>query len=77
MAAGVATISQLPWTLFVMWSTNNALIDIAESKVLQLKASEGEVVGLLKQWAWMNTVRGLLTLVSGLTGLWGVVNGPR
>ncbi len=60
-----------------MWGTNRALIDIAESKTLQAKTSEGEVVGLLKQWAWMNVVRGVFALVGGLTGLWAVIDGSR
>ena len=71
--AAMATIAQLPWTLLGMMKTNNRLNTIAASKNEQEKASEEEVVGLLRQWAWMNIVRGLLALVGGLAGVWAVI----
>lgn len=71
--AAVATIAQLPWTILGMMKTNNRLNAIAASKNEQEKASEEEVVALLRQWTWMNIVRGLLALVGGLTGLWAVM----
>ena len=70
--AAMATLAQTPWTLLVMMGTNNRLIAIAGSKIEQEKAS-GEEVGLLRQWAWMNVVRGLLAMVGGLVGLWAVI----
>ena len=70
---GVATISQTPWTLLAMKSTNDRLNAIAASKVEQEKASEEEVVGLLRRWAWLNVVRGMLPLVGGLSGVWAVL----
>ena len=56
-----------------MMKTNNRLITIAASKNEQEKASKEEVVGLLRQWAWMNIVRGLLAMVGGLAGVWAVI----
>lgn len=71
--AAVITCSQLPWTLLVMRPTNNRLIAIASSQTELEKASQGEVVGLLRQWAWMNILRGLLALAGGLTGVYAVL----
>jgi hypothetical protein len=71
--AAVATIAQLPWTIFGMMKTNNRLNTIAASKNEQEKVGEEEVVGLLRQWAWMNVVRGVLAMVGGLAGVWAVI----
>lgn len=71
--AAIATGAQPPWTALVMRGTNNRLNAIGASMIEQEKASQGEVVGLLQQWALMNFVRGLLALVGGLAGVWGVV----
>ncbi|GAB7350602.1 hypothetical protein MBLNU459_g1171t1 [Dothideomycetes sp. NU459] len=71
--AAVATLSQTPWTVLAMMSTNNRLIAIAGSKAEQDRASKDEVVSLLRKWAWMNAVRGLLALVGGLAGVLAVV----
>ena len=66
--AALATITQIPWTLIVMMSTNNRLVGIAGSKAEQAKVSKEEIVVLLKRWTWMNAVRGLFALVGGLVG---------
>lgn len=71
--AAAATLAQTPWTLLVMMGTNNRLSAIAGSMIEQEKASGEEVVGLLRRWAWMNVVRGLLAIVGGLVGLWAVI----
>ncbi|MCJ1358169.1 MAG: hypothetical protein MMC33_008167 [Icmadophila ericetorum] len=71
--AAVATLSQPPWTLLVMSKTNNRLIAIAASKHEQEKVGNEEVVGLLRRWAWMNIVRGLLALVGGLVGVYALI----
>ena len=73
----LATFAQLPWTGLVMMKTINRLNAIAASKVEQEKASQEEVVALLRQWAWMNIVRGLMAMVGGLTGVWAVVEGQK
>jgi hypothetical protein len=70
--AAVATISQTPWTLLMMMKTNNRLVAISASEKEQEKASDEEVVGLLKQWTWMNFVRGGLALAGGLAGVWAL-----
>lgn len=61
----------------MMMKTINRLNAIAASKVEQEKASQEEVVALLRQWAWMNIVRGLMAMVGGLTGVWAVVEGQK
>lgn len=60
-----------------MMKTNNRLNTIAASKDEQEKASKEEVVGLLRQWSWMNIIRGGLPLVGGLIGVWAIVEGPK
>ena len=75
--AGMATFAQLPWTGFVMMKTINQLNAIAASKVEQEKASQEEVVALLRRWAWMNVVRGLMAMAGGLTGVWAMVEGQK
>ena len=46
-------------------------------KVEQEKASQEEVVALLRQWEWMNVVRGFLATAGGLTSVWAIVEGQR
>ncbi|KAH7246376.1 hypothetical protein BKA59DRAFT_197793 [Fusarium tricinctum] len=75
VVAAAATLSQLPWTGLVMMPTNNRLNDIGVSSVEQEKASQEEVVGLLKKWRWMNIVRGLLALTGGLSAVLALQNG--
>lgn len=71
--AALATIAQIPWTLLVMLGTNNRLNAIAAGA----HASEAELVGLLRRWAWMNVLRGLLALVGGLAGVIAVMEQRR
>jgi len=75
--AGLVTITQLPWTLLVMMGGIKRLNQIAESKEEQEKAGKEEVTGLLKEWAWMNVVRGGFALAGGLVGLWALTDGPK
>jgi len=56
-----------------MVKMNNRLNAIAASTIEQGKASEEEVVGLLRQWAWMDIVRGVLAMVGRLAGVWSVM----
>ena len=60
-----------------MMKTNNRLNAIADSKVEQEKASQEEVVALLRRWTWMNFLRGLMAMAGGLTGLWAMVEGQK
>lgn len=71
--ASAATFAQLPWTLLVMYNTNKKLNAIASSKTQQEKASKEEVAGLLRQWAWMNFIRGLWAVAGGCIGVWALV----
>ena len=60
-----------------MKKTINRLVAVAASKDEQVKASGAEVVTLLRKWAWMNIVRGLLAMIGGLTGVGAVVEGQN
>ncbi|KAH7147180.1 hypothetical protein B0J13DRAFT_665354 [Dactylonectria estremocensis] len=71
--AAAATLSQIPWTLFAMMTTNTRLNDIAASRFEREGASKEEVVALLKRWRWMNIVRGSLALTGGLCAIWAIM----
>lgn len=60
-----------------MMKTISRLNAIAASEVEQEKASQEEVVALLRQWAWMNIVRGLLATAGGLAGVWALIEGQN
>jgi len=75
--AGGVTVSQLPWTGLVMSSTNSRLNSVAASQIEQEKISQEEVVGLLKQWYWMNLLRGSLALAGGLVGVYALIEGKN
>jgi hypothetical protein len=74
-AAALATIGQLPWTVLIMMPGIKKLNAVAESsKEAQEKADKEEVTGLLKEWAWMNIVRGGFAFVGGLVGIWALID---
>lgn len=73
----MATISQLPWTLVVMMPGIKKLNAVAESREMQEKADAREVEGLLREWTWMNVVRGGFALVGGLVGVWAIIDGEK
>ena len=60
-----------------MMTTVKRLNAIAASKSEQEKASKQEVVALLRQWTWMNVVRGSLAALGGLIGLWAIIEGQQ
>ena len=63
VAAGAA-LAVLPWTALTMAGVNNRLMELGSSATMAEKAG-GEVLGLLKQWTWMNFVRTGMALVAG------------
>ncbi len=60
-----------------MMKTITRLNAIAASKDEQEKASKQEVVALLRQWAWMNIVRGALAAFGGFIGVWAIIEGQK
>lgn len=60
-----------------MMKTIKRLNTIADSRIEQEKASQEEVVALLRRWAWMNTARGFMAMARGLTGVWAIVKGQK
>ena len=60
-----------------MMKTIDRLNAIAASTVEQEKANQEEAVALLRRWAWMNVVRGLMAMAGGSTGVWAVVEGQK
>lgn len=72
--AGLATLSQLLWTLVVMMGINQRLLAIAGDGRIREKVDHAEVEGLLRKWKWMNNVRAGMALVGGVVGLCTVMN---
>ncbi|KUL89349.1 hypothetical protein ZTR_03681 [Talaromyces verruculosus] len=66
--AAVLTLSIVPYTIAAMKNTNNALLELADSKG-DLLTSRAEVEGLLDRWITLNWIRSLLPLAGGLAGI--------
>ncbi|KAE8149001.1 hypothetical protein BDV25DRAFT_141215 [Aspergillus avenaceus] len=66
-AAAALTLGIVPYTLGLMISTNNKLMDKAESKSAAAKSDEIE--SLLSRWLKLNAVRGVLPLFGGIIAL--------
>lgn len=68
LAAGLV-VATLAWTALVVMPVNKKLISVAREVGAKDKVSAGDVVALLRQWWWMNYVRGAGALVAGVLGL--------
>ncbi|KAL2838534.1 hypothetical protein BJY01DRAFT_219921 [Aspergillus pseudoustus] len=68
VAAAVLTLSIVPYTVAAMRPTNNALLELAESKGDRVTSS-AEVEGLLGRWTTLNWARSLLPLAGGFAGI--------
>ncbi|KAL1860283.1 hypothetical protein Daus18300_009338 [Diaporthe australafricana] len=68
LAAGLV-VATLAWTALVVMPVNKKLISVAREVGAKDKVSAGDVVALLRQWWWMNYVRGTGALVAGVLGL--------
>lgn len=87
VTAAVTTASIVPWTLIVMWPTNEKLkahaarddaavkegtVVSEQEKVKRAKEDE-EVPALLKKWGELNFCRSLFTVAGAVIGFCGVV----
>ncbi|KAI3394910.1 hypothetical protein diail_2081 [Diaporthe ilicicola] len=68
-AAAGLVVATLAWTVVVVMPVNKKLISVAREVGAKDKVSTGDVVALLRQWWWMNYVRGAGALVAGILGL--------
>ena len=65
-AAAAVTLTWLPFTTLFMFKGINRLLEIGGSSVETQKAEQsGEVLTLLKAWAFQNALRGMLAFVGG------------
>lgn len=65
-SAAAVTISWLPFTTLFMFKGIGRLLEIGASSVETQKAEQtGEVMNLLKAWAFQNAVRGSLAFIGG------------
>ncbi|KAE9364960.1 DUF1772-domain-containing protein [Stipitochalara longipes BDJ] len=70
--AGLATISMLPFTWFVMVSTNSELFRLeAASKVDPLVMGILGAKQLVVKWSWLHFTRSLMPLVGAILGTLG------
>jgi hypothetical protein len=71
-AVAVLTIGVVPWTILVMNSTNQKLIEKVES-IVEAKGDEKEVGDLLRKWGTLNGMRSLLPLMGSAVGLFAAL----
>ena len=74
-AAGVTTLSMLPFTWVFMVPTNNTLFRLdGESKAAAAAAvaSWGEAQELVTRWSWLHLVRSLFPLAGAVLGLMAI-----
>jgi len=74
IAAALLAPSIIPYTIFVMSDTNDALYKKAneaseQSKEVQVRRDDS-THQLVDRWASLNVVRGMLTLASAMVGAW-------
>lgn len=76
-AAGITTLSMLPFTWTIMRPTNNALfaaqIETQSGRVLDWDAA----AGLVTRWTLLHTSRALLPLTGAVIGWWGTLQQPK
>lgn len=65
-AAGFLTLGIVPWTVFVMTSTNAKIMTIAE---VEAEIGDEEFDVLMRWWQVLNGIRGLFPLAGGILGL--------
>ncbi|KAI2613402.1 hypothetical protein GGR54DRAFT_615697 [Hypoxylon sp. NC1633] len=74
-AAGITTITMVPYTWLVMASTNNTLFSLLSS----VESSSGVgvdlelVQGLVVRWAWLHVVRTVFPLLGTIVGFRGIL----
>jgi hypothetical protein len=69
--ATAVTLSWLPFTTLVMFKGIGRLLELGGSAIEMEKAERsGEILTLLKAWAFQNAVRGMFAFVGGSITLW-------
>ncbi|KAB5549845.1 hypothetical protein GE09DRAFT_186762 [Coniochaeta sp. 2T2.1] len=72
-AAGVLTLSIVPFTLVAMNPTNQSLLQIAGGGATAAVVNDESVRALITKWAGLNLIRSLLPLGGAVFGLWTLV----
>lgn len=68
--AAALALGIIPYTLIVMMSTNEVLLDRAEESEEKVEAKAASVKQLLDQWATMNLGRSVLLASAAVTATW-------
>lgn len=72
VAAGVATVAIVPFTIIFMRPTNNSLLSIAGGTAAS-SSSYQDVTNLVLRWRGLNLLRALLPLGGSVLGVWGLL----
>jgi hypothetical protein len=67
IAGAALTAAIVPYTLVFMWSTNNALTNLATGAATA--SSTEHVAGLIRRWSQLNAVRSMLPLAGSVMGI--------
>ncbi|KAL5001742.1 hypothetical protein BDV10DRAFT_182307 [Aspergillus recurvatus] len=67
-AAAALSVGIMPWTIFAMMKTNEALHERAKEAFAVTEKTGDEVKELLAKWKVLNAIRAALPLVGGLVG---------
>ena len=76
VAGAVAAFAPAVFTALFMASLNTTLIEMSKDERLRSKAGNETIKALLKQWKWMNNVRGAMGALAGTAGLWAYLQKP-
>lgn len=69
ITAAILTLGIIPYTIFAMGGTNNALLAKAELDSKQSADASVEIEELVKKWIFLNGIRSLLPLAGGVVGI--------
>ena len=67
--AGLMTAAIVPYTMAIMGSVNDTLMEAANADG-RMGLGDEEVKDLVRRWSWLNAARGVLPLVGGVVGMW-------
>jgi len=72
-AAGVVTVTMLPFTWVFLWPTNDTIMQLEKDTRAGSTANLGEAQELIKLWSRTHFVRSFFPLVGSLIGLRGLL----
>uniref|UniRef100_A0A8H7MZ45 DUF1772 domain-containing protein n=1 Tax=Bionectria ochroleuca TaxID=29856 RepID=A0A8H7MZ45_BIOOC len=74
VAAGVTTLTMVPFTWIFMDPTNQRLFSLGADVVSGQAVELAEVQGLVQKWSWLHITRSLFPLLGAAIGMLATVN---